>query len=246
MLGVDLSNFSGEVTPQMISDLDAWGCEFVVVRLSLESQDKTDLATRQIAALSKYIVCGYDWAYPEEDSASAMAQVSIATFPGLYAHFLDVEQVYTAYPGPTAYGDWIYNYFVALPSSMKAGIYTGEWYWTHSYILDNDTSFSIDLPLWNADPDGVADITVFPTEYGGWTKQTIKQYGTGVFGGATLDVNVADDSFFSVPTPAPGPDVTDAQAELNLLDQDIDDTSAMLHARVQKTREDLNYPHEHS
>lgn len=197
MKGVDISNWAGEVTPAMIADLDAAEIGFVVVRLSLESPAKTALAQRQIAALSKYAVMGYDWCYPVEDDPLATAQASLAAFPNVLMHWPDVEQIYTNYPTLADYAAWLAAFLNALDGGAKnpSGVYSGSWYWTPR--LGNGAPYSFtSRPLWAPSTSAL---------FGGWASFTVTQTGTGTFGGATLDTDEADDAFIASLQPQPSP-----------------------------------------
>lgn len=113
-------------------------------------------------------------------------------------------------------------------------------------LCGGDTSFS-DVDGWCADWDSNPDPTVV-VPFGGITNWCGKQYlssGSDVtICGLSLDLNVwIQEKINPIPAPpiAPtGPDVVDAQARLNMLDQAIDTNAANLHALVQGAREDLN------
>ncbi len=225
MRGVDISNWDNDVTDQLLADLRSWGAGFVIVRLSIEDGPngaRAQLAQRQIAALSEFTVMGYTWCYPVEDVPETVAAQTLSAFPGLPFYWLDVEQLYATYPTSPQYVDWIARFFAAIGPS-QSGVYTGSWYYL-PHVTRTQT-FAAE-PLWNADYDGIEDVTVF-SPYAGWTKQAIKQFGQEYFAGLQLDVNVADDAFIAMlqpqppvpepaptPDPAPQPDVPSAMARI--------------------------------
>lgn len=71
-------------------------------------------------------------------------------------------------------------------SGYDVGIYTGAWFWP-DYMLD--TQQFAGLPLWDADYNGVAGLSV--VTYGGWTVANARQYNSPVtVAGIGLDLDV--------------------------------------------------------
>lgn len=134
---------------------------------------------------------------------------------------------------------------VTPTSRVTPVIYSNAYIWNTwyaGYTGPASRGWGVIVADWGL-PDGA-----IPPLFGGFTvAQLVGIQFQGSTATAIGDVDL--DRFIDVPAPAPvppqpapGPDVPDAQAELNLLDQDIDNYSVALHARVQKTREDLNAP----
>lgn len=90
---------------------------------------------------------------------------------------------------PDVITGWVqYAIFLAEEEFGSVGLYTRRGWW-QEYTADNSGLFT-NLPLWAADWDGVPDLNVYKP-FGGWSKQTMKQYaGDVTVEGVLCDLNV--------------------------------------------------------
>lgn len=136
ILGLDGSNWDGEITPDDAANIVAAGWKFVIIRLNLETESAGQLSIRQCSALraAGIPVLGYVWAYFEQAAARlAYDAVSLAKACGLGIVGLDFEAPVTAAMLPV---DWM---AALIRNVVDAGIiplaYTYS-YWPANNGLD--------------------------------------------------------------------------------------------------------------
>lgn len=218
--GIDISNYQGEVTQSLTDCWKASGIGHVFVRGSLETADKTALAQRQMAAIQAAGIpfSVYVWMYsswgPMETIDAALAAFDSY---GAIAYAIDCEE--QADIGNVAQNtEWIRSAVAELQAENKlAVIYTGAWWWNDNRYMGGSTAFA-SLPLWNADYDGVPDLSEW-TPYGGWTGLIGKQYSDSTtVCGEVVDLDVFDEAQL-VPPPQPPPQnpQPDVQQQLDAL-----------------------------
>lgn len=128
----------------------------------------------QARAAGIKVIGVYAYLYFDVDTlGQTMTAIGVAQEYGIGTVWLDVEDTSSRSSSRESQLQTCVD--VVIDSGLRAGIYTGGWYWP-SYML-NTTAFSY-LPLWHSDY-GYNDGTYPPvTEvaYGGWTKVAIHQY----------------------------------------------------------------------
>jgi len=180
-LAVDISNYSGTITPEQV---ECWR-QNDIMKVIVGLQDPV-IAAQQMSVLvdaGMEIEAYYYFLF----SRSPIAQATIAWdrcqgFP-VKRLWLDFEDD----PGemqPGAVADWI-----ALAASVAGGrgpvgVYTAAWWWVP---YTGDTDRLNHLPLWVAHYDYDPDID--NVAFGGWTEPAMEQYsGTTTLCGVTVDL----------------------------------------------------------
>jgi len=193
MLGIDVSNWQGEITPETAGCWKELGYEHVIVRASLETQGKKDLAQRQMDAvlaagsgLSAYLWCYWDWD-PAQSVDDALALIGDRKYHTLW---LDAEE--EANTGSTNHLIWWITSAIAEAKKrgVRVGIYTGAWWW-NKYRMG--ASFAHEA-LWDA------NYNISPGEfvpYGGWVESVAHQYSSdgSLCGLHPLDLNWLSDEY---------------------------------------------------
>lgn len=186
---IDVSNYQPADLGPLIAQHKP---QHVVVRLSTESQHHVDIARQQLATALQAgcSVSGYVWAYfdlpPVEHTAHAL---SVADGFPLALVWFDCED--DCPPGQLE--NWL-SQAVDLTEQRghRAGVYTSKGWWQGH----GDSQGFTRLPLWAAQPDGIASLDIVGL-FGGWTAAAGKQWSTT---GGTLDRDVFDSA---VLTPDP-------------------------------------------
>lgn len=198
MYALDISNWQGEISDATVACWKAAGIGLVVVRLSLETNAKAQLALRQLDVCKRggLLIAGYQWDYwrwdPVQTTDWTMQLIGDRKLEFIAQDVEDPDGVLT----PDKNAAWIrkssdtYNIY-----RQKNLIYTGKWFWD-SYMR-GITSLS-DIPLWDANYDGTPIGGFIP--YGGWQKETISQFNSAYdLCGYELDINWIDDAYLEVP-----------------------------------------------
>lgn len=195
MRAVDISNWQGEIN---LTEFTCWrnaGVGHVIVRASMETLAKRELAQRQMRGvlaaqmgLSPYVWCYWDW------DPVATIDGALELMDGMPFHtlWLDVEEEGN-HPGAAAVTSWLIGAIRRCAErNVKGGIYTGKWWWD-KYHMPPDFAL---IPLWTAQYDGLENSAFTP--YGGWTACAMKQYTSEgqVCSSAPLDLNWADEAYF--------------------------------------------------
>lgn len=107
ILGLDGSNWDGEITAADAAGIVAAGWKFVIIRLNLETESAGQLSIRQCSALraAGIPVLGYVWAYFEQDALTlANNAVFLAKACDVWMVALDFEAPVI---NPTVAVDWM-------------------------------------------------------------------------------------------------------------------------------------------
>lgn len=225
VFAVDLSNWSGELSPVHIACLQQNSVRYAVVRASLEpGRNRQQIARQQLDALiAAGIEVGvYLWCYGSWQAEQTVID-TVALLDGRPCRwfFLDVED-----EGDPVDAAWLRR---AVNEIVRQGrqpaVYSGAWYWNDPRYLNGSTALS-DVPLWTADYDGVPDLAQVHL-YGGWPASLVygKQYagsGQQSFCDLFVDLNVFDERVLTPapkPAPTPAPAVTIEQVQLGLIDK---------------------------
>lgn len=201
MLAVDLSNYSGPLSPVQVAALKASGA-YPIVGLQFPGPGyPPGCADQQIGALLAGGFTSLDVYFESTDPRTAWAKVS--QYRG------HVRQAWLAVEddsGFTTEGQ-IDDALVYIDSQLSSlcGIYTSAVMWAK--YVPNLTKYAR-RPLWNADYNGQQSLAL-PAPYGGWTVATMHQYaGSQTF--ATIpnvDIDYMEDTVAQSP-PMTEADVT--------------------------------------
>ena len=198
MLVLDISNWGGELTSQIVTDWRTAGVEKVVVGVDLHAANIT-LARRQLAVaatggmrLGAYRFCY--WASDIESSlrltASALAGFNIED---VALDFEDTDAPLVGYSTQELVCTWIQNCLdmaERIWGHEHTCLYTAAWWWNP--YTGSSQHFS-DRKLWVADYNGVPDGTFAP--FGGWTQCFRHQFrGSTDFCHYSVDVNWETDT----------------------------------------------------
>lgn len=192
MICHDISNWDGVLTQERLAEWQANGVGLVIPQaISPPTGYPLGVTRQQIEACALFGMPtdAYLWVWTHS-AVEADISAKLGLLSGL-EHligrlWLDCED--TAGATVEARLDAIRRAYVLMDQWSIAhdkplpGCYTGRWWW-QGYVAD--TTECGDRDLWDADYDGVADIDVGFTSYGGWTSRAIKQ-----FQGSPLDTNV--------------------------------------------------------
>lgn len=192
MKTLDISNYTGTLPQETLQFWRNDGVQHIIVRLSLETAEKTQLAHNQIAACRDYHfrVSGYIWCYITADDPQQVVQQTLAHFPNLTSYWLDVEDVaYSDARNTHVNVQWLEQACQALAQAgVRFGIYTAQSFWDRYFHTDRFAQYPLWLALW----DGIADLTVWQP-FGGWEHLVGKQYlGDVFYGGKRVDLSVFD------------------------------------------------------
>lgn len=157
-LGVDVSNWQGEMSRADAEALYADGNRFAIVRLSEESGAMHELAAHQVYALRSggLAVLGYLWAYFQADPAeSGYAAAAAADATGVNIVAIDVED---APPSNVEPVEWIVQCVGALIArGIIPIVYTYPEWWASREV--NFRALG-DVRWWVAQWGGVGDLWV--------------------------------------------------------------------------------------
>ncbi len=200
-LGVDCSNYTGELSMVQLQALLVAGVEFAIV-----GTQYPDIARQQIQALEAggievpAVYCflywdGGDWLRVHD------------AFDFGKPVWLDCEYVANPMLSPQNISQQILDARShCISVGLFAGIYTGAWWWP-KYTND----LALDVPLWHAAYQSRPESLMLPHAYGGWTKAAIWQWSSSGIGGVNVDLNVMEDAVPD-PTPTPPPQPTEVEA----------------------------------
>ena len=166
MLAVDISNYTGPLTPELLHDFQASQVSKVIVQAVdppsppypvTQTKQQIDACVAAGMPVEAYI---YFWNAWPAGVARALALLS----PDKVSHvWLDVEDV----SSPPEAGRIAAAIGEIQAAGFTTGIYTAKWYWPSSLGV-------LGQPLWVAQYDGVANLEFAP--FGEWTKCEMKQY----------------------------------------------------------------------
>lgn len=176
---IDISNYSGIPTVEQFQQVKALGYDLVIC------------GTQMIQITEQ------QWANAIE------AGLEVDFYHFLYFDGLDVQRLQYAHQWPKPRMMWVdceYQTTDAMPVNVinnvlqmlhvldvPLGIYTAAWWWIPQM---GDATFFKDLPLWDADYDGIENFDDF-VHFGGWEKPYMKQYaGDQHVAGILCDLNV--------------------------------------------------------
>jgi GH25 family lysozyme M1 (1,4-beta-N-acetylmuramidase) len=211
---VDISNWQGEITPQLAACLRQQ-LDLVVVRASLESMTLVNIARQQIQALQAVglPVHAYLWLYPSWEPRKtvkdAMREYGPFNIPWWWVDVEDTKDTPEPIMSSLALGATLR----ALQAAGRSvGVYTGAWFWNDQRYMDATDAYS-HIPLWVAFYDGIPDLGRWG-RFGGWDRAVGKQYqgsGSASLCGMAVDLDVFDDSVLGNPKPADGLPLEEAE-----------------------------------
>jgi len=202
MLTLDISNYGGELTAQIVADWKTAGVQKVVVGVDLRSENVL-LARRQLAVARDG---GLRLGAYREAYWGADVQASMQLVAGALAGF-KIEDVGLAFEDnvPVGYSAqelvraWIqHNLEVAerIWGHDHTCLYTAAWWWNP---YTNSSQHFMDQKLWVADYNGIPDGTFAP--FGGWTQCFRHQFrGSVDFCHYSVDVNYEEDDMADLVT----------------------------------------------
>lgn len=184
-LGVDCSNFTGDLSGEQVAALKDAGVSFAIV-----GTQKFTTALQQIEALERggiEVPAAYCFLYWDGNDTHRI-QLSLDLGKPLwldceYKTGLDVQSVRERIHAA-----------VNQCGAQCAGIYTGSWWWQPKTA--NYDGFK-DLPLWHAAYQPQPDSLDLSHPYGGWTKAQVWQWSSDGLAGINVDLNVMEE----VPAP---------------------------------------------
>lgn len=174
MQAIDISNYTGFVTPDMVTGWMGQGITHVVIACQFDGVFRQQ---HDVCVAGGMTVDAYRYVYFDQLVAPQIDQAlqTIANSGSGYL-WLDFEDVTPGLPSPA---DTVAIISVAVSRAQAGpfpvGIYTGAWWWVPR---TGNSVQQAGLPLWDANWDGVADLTGF-SPYGGWSAPAGKQYKAG-------------------------------------------------------------------
>lgn len=194
----DLSNWSGEITPQQAHDLYEEGVRRVIVQVVneriLTHRQQIPVLIDAGLEVQAYVYVWFSGGEQFVKDRVRWACSELGAFPRVEMVWLDCEQSTEDDP-PFDYINLPTTVIirsavdVVARSGYRPGIYTRRDWWELG--TNNSTAFK-DLPLWNANYDGDPDLD--PAGYGGWGIPHMEQYqGTSTLAGVPMvDLNSYD------------------------------------------------------
>ena len=178
---IDVSNYSGEISPEQARALYVVGIRRVIVQ-AVNERVLTHRQQIPVLLTAGFEVEGYVYVWFSADTQFVANRVEWACrefddFPGVTKRmWLDCEQTALDTPPFDHVNEPVSMHIrtavdVTTAMGYAPGIYTAEWWWRPG--ASNSTEWA-HLPLWNAEYDG--DPETLAVNYGGWTKATMKQY----------------------------------------------------------------------
>ena len=194
-LAVDVSNYTGLISPDTLAGLRSQGVVRVIVRASTERADAISIAKQQMRMVTEagLELDAYLWVHfsgPEPEAEVATMKQEYGSFP-IRMVWLDCEE---QVPNGTDAIQIIERYAAVLQGA-PVGIYTNRGWWTQS--TGNTDRFST-YPLWDANwtetppPPFVA--------YGGWERPAMVQYQANA-GGTAVDFSIIEEDEVEQPFP---------------------------------------------
>jgi GH25 family lysozyme M1 (1,4-beta-N-acetylmuramidase) len=188
-LAVDVSNYSGPISPEQARCLRQAGVEHLIAGTQVASICRQQLEAALEAGLT---IDAYVYLHWRRDVV-AEVQSARGTLAGLQVGrlWLDCEDD----PAGLSAAEVVGRVGAALEACGPAacGIYTGRWWWLPG--TGNSTEFA-GLPLWHAEytfsPEARPDFDAFQS-YGGWTRPSMWQFqGTTQVCGLSVDLDLLD------------------------------------------------------
>lgn len=215
--GIDLSNWTGEVTPAWAAALKAAGYVHAVVRAGLERPDMADLTRQQAPVLQAagLSTSAYVWCYGNQNPITIADNAAALLRPlGIGWAHMDAEDVASFKDLPNQQSiDWMRRLHDELTAAKQfVSIYTAAW--CYGPMFGNLPGLG-DIPLWVAEYDNIPDPAIW-TRFADFTTAFGKQWlGSGgpnaPTAGKMLDLDVFIDGEWWAgsnfpPQPAPPPD----------------------------------------
>lgn len=181
MLALDVSNYTGDLSGEIVSRWREAGVGLVVVQaVDPPAPYPPGVTRQQLAACAQAGIPtdAYIYLWWSEPLDRVQERLRLLDGYDIGRVWLDIEDVQTGWELTSeqraARLAEALSIADAYPARARAGIYTARWYWTQR--MGNTQRFG-DRPLWSAQYDRVPDVAVF-TPYGGWTSCMMKQYQT--------------------------------------------------------------------
>jgi hypothetical protein len=187
VLGVDTSNYTGDLSSQQAQELAAAGITRAIVACQFP-----DVFRQQLDALTaEGIACdAYLYLYnTDKGSYLDQTRAAIETVTGKPIHrlWLDLEDEELPFVRDIE-ADITDSIAAVRAAGIGVGIYSGAWWWQR-YIASFKPGPGV--RLWDANYDGNPDD--FTVSYGGWTYSSVKQYQGGATIGSVANIDL--DSF---------------------------------------------------
>lgn len=203
MFGVDVSVYSGEISPEKWKAIKAAGYELAVVGV-WHGASTNGYAAQQLesARAAEMCLAAYVALAPGRSGAQQVDEGN-KVVPGHLRGSLNFVAIDAELGGLTVamIGDAIGR---ARELGYRPVIYTGRWWWVDHF---GDPSDFADIPLWAAHYDSDPSVDTVPL-YGGWGRDKLmgKQYkGSTLLHGVNVDLNWFDDAFIrQIQVPGPG------------------------------------------
>lgn len=239
----DVSNWSGPITPAMLSCWQSENVVAVVVRASLERASMIALAKQQIAAVQGdgLIALGYCWLYGNQDPRAIIRQTA-ATYPMLNLLPPDFEDV-ASFGGMTS--AQVQAYLLAVHDEMANVQKKGSLWYTARYVfqdlgIDGWTGLAqAGASMWDAGYNHVPDLaSVLPFCGFDVAKGNIvaHQFDDKDACATSVDSSVFLASVFQpVPPPPSGPDIADTLVRIETAFGQVD----ALRTNLQGMKENL-------
>lgn len=185
VFAVDISHWSGRLTPEIVSQWKDEGVEHVVVGIAgYKREERAPTTLQQLATVTAegLTVDAYvflDWYYDTEDVSDNNLPMTDQVYNAIkLVKDFPVGRLWLDFEVET--NDFTVDEMeeqameaVLACGNFPHGIYTGKWFWDRYLNVD---TFS-HLPLWYAPDDGRADFETWPWQsFGGWEIPTGKQF----------------------------------------------------------------------
>ena len=206
-LAVDISNYTGPITAANVNDWSNAGVGLAIVQaLDPPAGFPAGQTRQQLATLNAAGMPAEAYVFFWFDSDPAHVDRALALLQGLNVRriWLDLEDVaaknYNQQDTEAKVADALqrcdaWGAAQGIPQP-RAGIYTGNWYWSNAAYMDNTETFK-DRDLWDANYDFIGIASQGFRSYGGWRSCAIKQHiGSSAFGGVSgLDQDCLSDAY---------------------------------------------------
>lgn len=194
VLARDVSNYTVPLTPELLAQWKAEGCELVIVQAidppAGYPVGKTREQIQQCLAAG-LTVDAYVWLWFDYGVKDIERKLALLDGLPIRQLWLDVEDSAAVRYDQATKEAKIADALAAcdarpVTSGERTGIYSGRWFWADRRYAGNTAAFS-DRLLWDADYDDLVDTGGF-VSYGGWTERAIKQYAGSQPDGTDLNV----------------------------------------------------------
>lgn len=192
--GVDISNWSGEITREQVECWKRNHVKRVIIGTQREAITRQQMQTVVDAGgleLQAYVYL-YDYGYYAFDAQVREAHRRIQGFP-VTKLYLDCEFATTAPPDVVVERIWL-AVNTAAQFATPFAIYTGRWWWEP--MTDNSAEFAdYGVGLWHSHyfdfgPNHRSNLRPIPAGYGGWVFCNMWQYrGSTIFCDVNVDYN---------------------------------------------------------